>query len=101
VQGGVEGVGDVEILAFLAQVGRTQAQWEQHAFQLPDDGRQRVARRKFEAAHFAGRAMGLAPLPARLVQVAHDRADVEVGHQSCSRRRCWSKRYGLTVPPLC
>ena len=81
VQGGIEGVGDVEVFAFPPQAGRPQAHGKQHALELADDFRQRIARRKFNAAYLAGGTVGLAPLLAGVVQVAHDRADVEVSHQ--------------------
>jgi hypothetical protein len=81
VQGGIERVGDVEVLAFLAQVRRAQPQRKQHALELDDDGRQRLARREFDAPYFAVRPVRLAPLLARVVQFAHDVLDVEIGHR--------------------
>jgi hypothetical protein len=85
MQGRVERMGDVDVFAVLAQVGRPQAHREQQALELPDDVRQRCARREFDAPDVAGRALGVAPVMANLPQVARNRIDVEIRHQSCTQ----------------
>ena len=45
-------MGDVEVLALLAQVGRPEPHRKQHAFQRADDLRERLARRQVAPARF-------------------------------------------------
>ena len=81
MQRAVERVRYVEILAFLAQLGRAQAHGKQHALETVNDGGQRFARGKLARANFAGAALLLAPAMARCMQGLDDARDVESGHE--------------------
>ncbi len=72
-------MGDVEILARLAQVGRSQAQRVQHALERIDGAGHRVARGKL-AVRGVGAALLGAPLFAHLAQRGHDVGDGKVAH---------------------
>ena len=57
----VEGVADVEILVFLAQVGRAEAHREEGAAQAVDDEAQGFAGGQLAAAVFAQALLGVTP----------------------------------------
>lgn len=70
---GIEGVADVEVLAFLAQVHRAQAHREQRAAQLLEDLAQRLARRQLAPTLLAAAAaIAAAPLLAGAAQATDD-----------------------------
>lgn len=79
-QRGVEGMADVEVLAFLAQVHRAQAHGEQRAAQLLEDLAQRLARRQLAAALLAAAAaIAAAPLLTGAAQASDDALQLPMG----------------------
>lgn len=84
VQRRVERMGHVEILAFLAQVGRPEPHREQHALQRADDLRKRLARRQVAPARFERAPLLLAPRAAHGLERLNDVVDFECGHADFS-----------------
>ena len=73
IEGGIEGVADVEILAFLAQVHRPQAHGKQRAAERFENLGHGLARRQLAAALFvADPAITAAPLIPGAAQLADD-----------------------------
>ncbi|KAG0940551.1 hypothetical protein G6F31_015138 [Rhizopus arrhizus] len=82
VQCGADGVPDVEVFDFLAQVDRTQAHREQGATEILDDLAQAFLRRELAQARvFAQAAARAAPGDARVAQAGHDAVQVPVGRR--------------------
>ncbi len=80
VQRRVQRMGDVQVLAFLAQIGRPQPHGKQHALQGGYHLRQRIVRRQVAPAWLQQALLAFAPLLAHLLQGEHDLADLEVSH---------------------
>ncbi|MCY1448455.1 hypothetical protein D9M71_651220 [compost metagenome] len=74
----VQGVADVEVLAFLAQVGRTQAHGEEGAGKGFDDMPDGDARWQFATAAVLQPAVLAAPLGAGVAQLADDLVELPV-----------------------
>ncbi|MNQ91517.1 hypothetical protein D3C85_1069030 [compost metagenome] len=74
----VQGVADVEVLAFLAQVRRTQAHGEEGAGKGFDDMPDGDARRQFAAAAVLQPAVLAAPLGTGVAQLADDLVELPV-----------------------
>ena len=84
VQRGIERVADVEVLAFLTQIGWPEPHRKQHAFERIDDLRERFAPRQFAPARFKRTLLHFAPLLADCLKRLDNLIDIEHSHSGYS-----------------